>query len=61
MKKNFDKVIERIKFLSDENEELKETILRYEENNKKPRKTNRLNREKIGNEKKNKNNIEKND
>ena len=61
MKKNFDKAIERIKFLSDENEELKETILRYEENNKKPRKTNRLNREKIGNEKKNKNNIEKND
>ena len=52
MKKNFDKAIERIKFLSDENEELKETILRYEENNKKPRKTNRLNREKNGNEKK---------
>ena len=63
MKKNFDKAIERIKFLSDENEELKETILRYEENNKKSKKTNRFNREKNGNEKKNKNKklIEKND
>ena len=63
MKKNFDKAIERIKFLSDENEELKETILRYEENNKKSKKMNRFNREKNGNEKKNKNKkyIEKND
>jgi len=63
MKKNFDKAIERIKFLSDENEELKETILRYEGNNKKSKKSNRFNREKNGNEKKNKNKklIEKND
>ena len=31
MKKNFDKAIERIKYLSDENEELKEKIMKYEE------------------------------
>lgn len=55
MKKNFDKAIERIKFLSDENEELKETIMRYEENNKKIKRDNRFNKDKKGNEKKSKN------
>ena len=29
MKKNFDKAIERIKYLSEENDELKETIMKY--------------------------------
>ena len=35
MKKNFDKAVERIKFLSDENAELKEKNMRLEENLKK--------------------------
>ena len=55
MKKNFDKAIERIKFLSDENEELKETIMRYEDNNQKIKRENRYNKDKKGNEKKSKN------
>lgn len=38
MKKNFDKAIERIKYLSEENDELKETIMKYEANNKKLKK-----------------------
>ena len=51
MKKNFDKAIERIKYLTDENEELKETIMRYEGNNKKIKRENKYNK----NEKKSKN------
>ena len=57
MKKNFDKAIERIKYLSDENAELKEKLLVYEENNKKLKKDFKLNKEKmknVGNQKKNK-------
>ena len=51
MKKNFDKAVERIKYLTDENEELKETIMRYEGNNKKIKRENKYNK----NEKKSKN------
>jgi hypothetical protein len=51
MKKNFDKALERIKYLTDENEELKETIMRYEGNNKKIKRENKYNK----NEKKSKN------
>ena len=65
MKKNFDKAIERIKYLSEENDELKETIMKYEANNKKLKKEIRHNKEKIisTREKKSKNKkyMEKND
>ena len=60
MKKNFDKAIDRIKYLSDENAELKEKLMVYEENTKKIKrdiKSNKINKEKmtnIGNPKKNK-------
>ena len=47
MKKNFDKAIERIKYLSDENEELKEKIMKYEENKKKLKKEITYNKEKL--------------
>ena len=47
MKKNFDKAIERIKYLSEENDELKETIMKYEADNKKLKKEIRHNKEKI--------------
>jgi hypothetical protein len=49
MKKNFDKAVERIKFLSDENAELKEKNMRLEESIKK------LKKEKVPNINKNKN------
>ena len=49
MKKNFDKAVERIKFLSDENAELKEKNMRLEENIKK------LKKEKVQNTNKTKN------
>ena len=55
MKRNFDKAIERIKFLSDENAELKETIMRYEHNNKISKKEMRYMKERKGTEKKVKN------
>ena len=56
MKKNFDKAIERIKYLSDENAELKERLMRYEENNKKVKKETRYDKDKINivNDKRNK-------
>ena len=59
MKKNFDKAIDRIKYLSDENAELKEKLMMYEENNKKIKrdiKSNKINKEKmtnVGNPKRN--------
>ena len=46
MKKNFDKAIERIKYLSDENEELKERLMNYEENNKRLKKEIKYDKEK---------------
>ena len=46
MKKNFDKAIERIKYLSDENEELKERLINYEENNKRLKKEIKYDKEK---------------
>ena len=56
MKKNFDKAIERIKYLSDENAELKERLMRYEENYKKVKKETRYDKDKINivNDKRNK-------
>ena len=52
MKKNFDKAIDRIKYLSDENAELKEKLMMFEENNKKIKrdiKSNKINKEKMTN------------
>ena len=52
MKKNFDKAIDRIKYLSDENAELKEKLMVYEENTKKIKrdiKSNKINKEKMTN------------
>ena len=52
MKKNFDKAIDRIKYLSDENAELKEKLMMYEGNNKKIKrdiKSNKINKEKMTN------------
>ena len=46
IKKNFDKAIERIKYLSDENEELKERLMNYEENNKRLKKEIKYDKEK---------------
>ena len=51
MKKNFDKAIERIKVLSDENAELKDTIMMYEQNSKKIKKEKRYNKDRKGAEK----------
>ena len=47
MKKNFDKAIERIKLLSDENAELKEKNMKLEEYNKKLKKELKINKEKL--------------